>query len=95
MNQKYEKFLPIGSVVLLKNTTKKAMICGFCVQVKNGESGVFDYIGCLYPEGILDTDKNLLFNHDQIDKIYAIGYSDEDEKKFKEQLKAELEKSSN
>ena len=29
-NNNYEKFLPIGSVVLLKGGTKKAMVTGFC-----------------------------------------------------------------
>ena len=92
MDQKYDKFLPIGSIVLLNNATKKVMICGFCAQTKDGESNVFDYIGCLYPEGILDTDKNLLFNHTDIKTIYAIGYSDDEGKAFNTRLKNEIEK---
>ena len=87
-----EKFLPIGTVCLLKDATKKVMIAGFCATgVETGDK-VFDYIGCLYPEGVFDTEKNLLFNHEDIDKYYAIGYSDDEEKKFKENLKKKLKK---
>ena len=45
---KYEKFLPIGTVVLLKNATKKIMITGFYVKAE-GQEQVFDYTGCIYP----------------------------------------------
>lgn len=89
MNSKYEKYLPIGSVVLLNDATKRVMICGFCVTPKD-ENKLFDYIGCLYPEGIIDTDQNLLFNHNDIKQIFAIGYSDDEEKIFKEKLKKSL-----
>lgn len=92
MEQKYEKYLPIGSVVLLKGAKKKLMVTGFCIRDKRkdkdkGGDRVFDYIGCLYPEGVLDTSTNILFDHVGIDKIYAIGYSDEEEKQFKQFLR--------
>lgn len=93
MPEKYEKFLPIGSVVILKGATKRIMITGFCAKEKSDEKfKIYDYIGCLYPEGIIDTDKNLLFDHEQIEKIFAIGYSDDEEKKFKVSLKEMIEK---
>lgn len=91
MNNK-EKYLPIGSVVLLKNAKKRIMITGFVAKSKETGDEVFDYIGCLFPEGVISSDKNLLFNHDQIDKLYYIGYSDNDEKEFKQKLKDYLEK---
>ena len=43
---------------------------------------VWDYIGCMWPEGVISADKNLLFDHKNIDKIYAIGYTDEEQKRF-------------
>ena len=82
---KIEKFLPIGTVVLLKEATKKIMISGFYVVSSNGEK--YDYCGCLYPEGYLSSDKCLLFNHDQIEKIFYLGFSDDEELEFKEKLK--------
>ena len=72
------------------------MITGFAVKSKEDkENRLFDYVGCLYPEGLINTDKNLLFNHDQINRIYAIGYSDEEEKEFKERLNKAIEEELN
>ncbi len=87
---KYEKYLPIGSVVLLKNGQKRLMITGFCV-VPNNSKEEYDYSGCLYPEGMLSSDEVAVFNHDQIAKVYSAGYSDDEEKEFKKKLKAMLE----
>ena len=91
---KYEKFLPIGTVVLLKNATKKIMITGFYVKAE-GQDQVFDYTGCIYPEGVISSTQNCVFNHNQIDKIYHIGMIDDEEKKFKEVLKKAIEKENN
>lgn len=86
MNQKYEKYLPLGSVVLLENGTKRLMITGFCVVPNDDKTKIYDYSGCLYPEGVISSEQIALFNHDQINTIYAIGYSDDEEKQFKEKL---------
>ena len=85
--------IPIGSVVLLKNSTKRVMIIGFC-QSESSEEGdqkIWDYAGCLYPEGYIGPDKTFLFDGDQIDKMYAIGYQDEEQFAFKVQVDAALE----
>ena len=60
-----ERFLPIGTVVLLKNGKKEVMITSYCifpnnVELKNGkevkpEKKIYEYGGCIYPEGILDS----------------------------------------
>ena len=85
--------LPIGSVVLLKNSTKRVMVIGFC-QSESAEEGnqkIWDYAGCLYPEGYISADRTFLFDEDQIDKIYAIGYQDEEQFEFKAQVDAARE----
>ena len=81
-----EKFLPLGSVVLLKNATKRLMITGFYVKADEIDKKTYDYVGCLYPEGVISSKENCVFNHEQIDKIFFIGYSDDEEKRFKEKL---------
>ena len=91
---KYEKYLPIGSVVLLKNGKKRLMITGFCV-IPNDSKEEYDYSGCLYPEGIITSDEIAVFNHNQIAKVYSAGYSDDEEKEFKKNLKEMLEKKNN
>lgn len=72
-----KKYLPIGSVVLLKNSSKRVMIAGFMQKQK--ESGrIWDYSACLYPEGIIHPDQLYLFDADQIDQIYFIGFQDKE-----------------
>lgn len=81
-----EKYLPIGSVVLLNGGTKKAMITGFCSIAEEDTKKMYDYTGCVYPEGFLDYDQICLFDHSQIEKVYHIGYIDEEEEMFKKEL---------
>ena len=83
-----EKFLPIGSVVKLKGGQKRLMITGFLQmeQEEDGQKSVWDYIGCLYPEGMITSEINYLFNHSQIEEVYFIGLVDEEEKEFKKKL---------
>ena len=79
-----DKYLPIGSVVLLKNGRKKIMIYGRKqMHVETGEE--WDYLACLYPEGNINEEFMYLFNYDQIDKVYYLGYEDEEEKRFVEE----------
>lgn len=82
-----EKFLPIGSVVILEGGTKKIMITGFCSISEMDRTQVYDYSGCIYPEGYLSSNQICLFNHDQIEKVFFTGYESEEEKKFKKSLK--------
>lgn len=88
----YEKYLPIGTVVMLKGGKKRAMITGFCSISGDDKTKVFDYSGCLYPEGFLSSNQTLLFDHNQIDKIYHLGLIDDEEKKFKQKLSEMIKK---
>lgn len=88
----YEKYLPVGTVVMLKGGKKRAMITGFCTVAEEDKSKVYDYTGCLYPEGVISSSQTLLFNHDQIEKIYHLGLVDDEEKQFKQKLKEMIEK---
>lgn len=64
-----ENLLPLGSVVLLKESTKKVMIIGYCQKALSDDE-IYDYSGCLFPEGYLGADKTFLFNRDQIEIVY-------------------------
>ena len=88
----YEKYLPIGTVVLLKGGKKRAMITGFCSISGEDKSKIYDYSGCLYPEGLISSNQTLLFNHDQIEKIFYLGLVDEEEKQFKQKLNEIMQK---
>ena len=47
---------------------------------------IYDYIGCAFPEGIMSTDQNLLFNNNQIAKVYSYGLIDEEVRIFHKNL---------
>ena len=90
------EYLPIGSVVLLKNASKKVMITGFYVSSQEVDSDkVYDYVGCLYPEGIIPSSQNLVFNNDQISQIVFVGYRDIEEQLFKEELFKKIKENNN
>ena len=95
MNEKYKRYLPLGSVVLLKNAKKRIMITGYSLQSPESGERIWDYTGCLWPEGVISSDKTLLFDHGDINQIFAIGYSDEEQKKFMVALDKATELSSN
>ena len=83
----FEGLLPIGTVVLLKNSKKRIMIIGVVQkQVKEGEEIVWDYSACFYPEGYMGPDKTFLFNSHQIEKVFAVGYQDQEQFAFKEKI---------
>lgn len=84
----YDKYLPIGTVVILKNAKKRLMITGFLTTREEEPGVVYDYSGCLYPEGFISSERILVFNHNQIEKVFSLGYSDEEEKAFKIRLSA-------
>ena len=82
----FERTLPIGSVVLLKGGKKRLMIIGYCKYKGEDRTTIYDYAGCLYPEGFISPDTTALFNHEDIDKIFALGFQNRDRFIFEEQL---------
>ena len=81
-----DRFLPIGTVVLLKGGKKRVMIIGFCAMTDEKKNKIFDYSGCIYPEGLMSSSQTCMFDHNQIEKIYFKGLVDEEEVSFKNKL---------
>lgn len=87
-----EKFLPIGTIVKLKGGTKEVMITSYCIfptntQIVEGKEvsapqKIYEYGGCTYPEGIIDSNVACAFNHDQIEEILHLGYETEEQRKL-------------
>ena len=94
-NEFKKEFLPIGTVVLLQNGTHRVMITGFYSVVESDKSKVWDYTGCLYPEGFLSSNQTCMFNHDQIEEVFHFGLIDDEEKIFKAKLKEIINFSNN
>lgn len=87
MNDSIEaKYLPIGTVVLLKGGTRKVMITGFCAVTDVKKNKVFDYRGCPFPEGVLESSGVALFDHDQIQEICHMGFKNDESINFLDRL---------
>ncbi len=95
MNEIGEKYLPIGTVVMLKGGTKRAMITGFCSVAGDDSSKVYDYSGCVFPEGYVSSNQVCLFDHNQIEKVYHMGLVDDEEQAFKTKLKGLMAENNN
>lgn len=81
-----EKYLPIGTVCRLKGGIKPLMIIGFCVPNPDNNNLIMDYNGCLYPEGVIASDMNFLFNHSDIEELLYDGFVNDEERNFKIRL---------
>ncbi len=90
-----QKYLPVGTVVLLQNGSKRVMINGFCTMDANKPDKVYDYSGVLFPEGSLSSDQTLLFDHSQIVRIDHMGLVDREEQEFKIKLNSLVEQTQN
>lgn len=77
-----DKYLPLGSVVLLKGGKKRVLIYGR-KQIQVGTEVEWDYISCLFPEGNINEEYTYLFNHDQIERVYFLGLQDDEELSFR------------
>ena len=95
MNEVGEKYLPLGTVVMLKGASKRIMITGFASMSPETGEKVFDYSGCTYPEGFMNYNEVCVFDHEQIDKVFAKGYSDEEAEEFHKLLAEQIKNISN
>ncbi len=86
-----EKYLPLGTICRLKGSKHKMMITGFCMYEHDEKHTLYDYCGCAYPEGMLSTNEVSLFNQEDLEKVYIIGPSNEEDKKFKVNLGSVLQ----
>lgn len=76
--------LTLGTIVFLKEGTAKMMIINRQVLVKvNNEQLLFDYSGCIYPQGAVENNI-YYFNEENIDKVVFEGYKDSDENRLQE-----------
>ena len=83
---KITDLLPIGSVVLLKEGSKRVMVFGV-KQTTDDEMNIdYDYIGVMYPEGFLGGNYQFLFNHEDIQEVFFRGYEDDERNDFIERL---------
>ena len=85
-------FLPVGTVVSLKNSKVKVMIMGYYPSGNAKPGYVWDYSGVLYPMGYTDGSQILQFDAEQIGEVMAMGYQDVEQFSFIERLQEAAEK---
>ena len=85
------KLLPLGSVIVLKGSTKKMLIIARMIAAPvKGDLYRFDYGACLYPEGVVG--ENLIyFNHEDIFKIVQEGYTNDENELMIENIAAVID----
>lgn len=83
-------FLPIGSIVRLEGGNKKLMITGFCPMAEDEPEYVYDYCGCLYPEGVITSEENYVFDHEDIEEVSFIGFEDDEGKEYQKKINETL-----
>lgn len=91
----FSGLLPVGTVVLLKNSKKRVMIIGVCQKTSDHPDMLWDYSACLFPEGYIGADKLFLFNNDQIEKVFLMGLQDDEQMAFKEKADKAIEQMRN
>lgn len=79
------EFLPIGSVVILKDKNKEVMIIGYLSNVSNNKE-TYDYCGCIWPIGYTNPNMITLFNRCDIEQIENLGFSNNIQKQFSKVL---------
>lgn len=88
-------YLPLGSIVLLKNGLQKTLIISRAINVKNGDKDFFfDYGGVPYPEGLI-SDQMVYFNADKVNKVIFRGYSDIEDENITDTINAYLKEHPN
>ncbi|MBQ9935576.1 MAG: DUF4176 domain-containing protein [Lachnospiraceae bacterium] len=85
-------YLPIGTVVKLKNEKEKVMVVSRVASLSIKERNFyFDYVGCLYPSGVIGK-RTINFNAEDIEEVLFEGYKCEDEEKEQEIIQRWLDK---
>ncbi|MBQ8534094.1 MAG: DUF4176 domain-containing protein [Bacilli bacterium] len=83
-------FLPLGSVVRLKGGKLRIAVIGY-TPIEKGKTEVWDYLGAVWPMGVITSDNNLLFNRDQIEEVVFEGFTDSAEIEFRTKLEKAVE----
>ncbi|MBT2680633.1 DUF4176 domain-containing protein [Bacillus sp. ISL-35] len=87
MEYSKKRLLPTGSVVILKEGSKRLLIYGRKqILMNENEPKMYDYLACYYPEGYINPDHTFVFNHEDIESTVFIGYVDKEEDAFAEYL---------
>ncbi len=88
------KLVPIGTVLRLKGAAHNVMVTAYNVVVEladpNDKTNIiekkYDYMSVLWPEGDVNSESKLFFNHSEIEDIYYYGYLNDESRKFRDSM---------
>ena len=80
-------YLPLGTILRLKNAEKKIMVIGYRPYDPYSLNDGGDLSAVPYPEGLLSSEKIIMFREEDIDSIYRYGILDEESRTFLRKLK--------
>ncbi len=83
------KYYPIGTVVTLINGNTPLMIYGR-KQIQGDTDTLWDYVGCLYPQGNLGDEYNIFFQNEEIEAVYHMGLMSEAEEEIEKLLHKDI-----
>ena len=93
---KAEEYLPVGTVISLRDAIRKIMIIGIMQEQRKEEQTVFyDYAGVIFPEGLITAKSIILFNHKDINDVVFRGYENPERQDFIVRLGKELQNTGN
>lgn len=82
--------LPLGSVVLLHTDdatrpSPPVVVIGRGVLTeRDGRTGLFDYAAVPYPQGLVDSNRVLFLNREDVARVLFVGYTDATEQRFEQ-----------
>jgi hypothetical protein len=77
-------FLPIGSVVKLKDTQDQLFMIFGWLQKSLQKGEIFDYIAVMYPEGLANRIMCFYFNEADIKEVLFEGFRNEKEQEYRD-----------
>ncbi len=86
-----KKLLPIGTVVVLKESDGRVMISGYLPITQNRPDHVWDYSGFRFPLGYVNDSEVFCFDEEQIDTIIQYGFRDYEADAFLEKVESSID----
>lgn len=80
-----DKYLPLGTIVFVKNDIVMRTIVGYLSKNENNE--IKDYTTIPFPYGLMAPEIINYYNHEDIEQIIYMGYKNKDFEVFNEILK--------
>ncbi len=84
---KKEGFLPIGSVVKIKDTPDQLFMIFGWLQKSTAKEEIYDYIAVMYPEGLANKILSFYFNDEDIEEVLFKGWQNEQEQEYRDYVR--------